>query len=303
MFNTDDTPVPVLAPGNKKTKKGRLWVYAGTGSDIPYIVYEYTENRKSEGPINFFQGYTGYIQADAFPGYNSLFAIDDPNKNHILQGKALEIGCWMHARRGFYNVAKNLKKKGLAYDAVQFIKELYKIEKEAVDKKLNYQEIYKLRQEKAVPVLLRFKEWLDEKSSIVLPKSPLGDSIVYALNQWKALMRYTENGMLKIDNGYAERLVKPPVIGKKNYLFFGSDGGGETAAIYYSLIQSALLYGINTLTYLTDILTRLPAGLYCSIDDLLPHNWEPYNPYQSSLENPIIFEQLLMKFPRKNNTS
>ncbi len=300
MFNTDDTPVPVLAPGTKKTKTGRLWVYAASGSEetIPYIIYEYTENRSNKGPINFFQDYAGYIQADAYPGYNVLF--DDAelnNKRELLKGKATEVGCWMHARRGFYQVAKNTKKKGLAYDAVQYIKQLYAIEKIAVDNKLSYQEIYKLRQEKSVPILLEFKAWLDAKGPLIPPKSSLGEAIVYALNNWRALMRYTENGMLKIDNGYAERLLKPTVIGKKNYLFFGSDGGGETAAIWYSLIQSALLHKLNTTAYLTDILTRLPGGLYHSLDDLLPHNWKPYNPYKlSSPETPIIVEQLLANF-------
>lgn len=203
----------------------------------------------------------------------------------------------MHARRGFYQVARNTKKKGLSYDAVQYIRQLYSIEKIAVDNKLNYQEIYELRQEKSVPILLEFKAWLEAKGPMIPPKSPLGLAITYALNHWRALIRYTENGMLKIDNGYAERLLKPMVIGKKNYLFFGSDGGGETAAIWYSLIQSALLHHLNTTAYLTDILTRLPAGLYHSLDDLLPHNWGPYNPYEfSSPETPIIAEQLLANF-------
>jgi transposase len=303
MINTDDTPVPVLAPGNKKTKTGRLWVYAASGSKeaIPYIVYEYTENRSNKGPINFLQEYTGYLQADAYPGYNKLFA----SPTSVVLGRIIEVGCWMHARRNFYNIAKNIKKKGLSYDAVQFIRELYKIEKEAIEKKLNYQEIYELRQEKAVPILEKFKLWLEEKITLVPPKSPLGEAITYTLNNWQALIRYTENGILKIDNGYAERLLKPAVIGKKNYLFFGSDSGGETAAIWYSLIQSAKLHGLNTTAYLTDILTRLPAGLYKTIDDLLPHKWQAYNPYESSsLETPIIVKQLLMNFqePTVNTT-
>ena len=298
MFNTDETPTPVLAPGNKKTKKGRLWVYVGHGGDaVSYIIYEYTENKKSDGPVNFFKGYTGYVQADAGPSYNAVFISDD-----LTKIKPIEVGCWMHARRGFYQVARNTGKTGLAYDAVQTIRVLYAVEKLALEKRLNYQQLYELRQEKAVPVLNNFKDWLDEKSTLVLPKSALGIAMQYTLNQWNALFRYTENGMLTIDNGYAERLLKPTVLGKKNYLFFGSDGGGEMAATYYSLIQSAILHGLNTEEYLTDILTRLPAGLYSSIDELLPHNWQPYPLYSFSLEKPFIIEQLLMQFTKINNS-
>lgn len=298
MFNTDETPVPVLAPGNKKTKNGRLWVYAGHGGDaVPYIIYEYTENRKSDGPVNFFKDYTGYVQADAGPSYNAVFISDDCDK--IM---AIEVGCWMHARRGFYQVARTTGERGLAYDAVQAIRALYAIEKIAFEKQLNCQQRYELRQEKAVPILNNFKDWLDEKSTLVLPKNALGMAMQYTLNQWKALFRYTENGILTIDNGYAERLLKPTVLGKKNYLFFGSDSGGEMAATYYSLIQSAILHGLNTEEYLTDILTRLPAGLYSSIDELLPHNWRPYSLYSFSLEKPFIMEQLLAQFPKTNNS-
>jgi hypothetical protein len=183
----------------------------------------------------------------------------------------------------------------------QGLRLLYAIEKIAREKQLTYKQLYEIRQEKSVPVLNEFKFWLDEKSGLVLPRSALGESITYALNQWKALYRYTENGMLTIDNGYAERLIKPTVLGKKNFLFFGSDGGGEMAATYYSLIQSALLHGLNTEEYLTDIFMRLPAGLYHSIDELLPHNWCPYNPY--TLEKPIIVAELLMQFPKIINSS
>ena len=169
------------------------------------------------------------------------------------------------------------------------------------DKQLNYEQRYEIRQEKSVPVLNEFKYWLDEKSGLVLPRSALGESITYALNQWKALYRYTENGLLTIDNGYAERLMKPAVLGKKNFLFFGSDSGGEMAATFYSLIQSALLHGLNTEEYLTDIFIRLPAGLYHSIDELLPHNWHPYNPY--TLKKPIIVVELLSSFRQIINSS
>ena len=297
MFNTDDTPTPVLAPGTGKTKTGRLWVYAGHGGNAtPYIIYEYTENRKNEGPVNFFKDYTGYIQADACPAYDAVFASKDQNKK-----RPIEIGCWMHARRGFYQVARNTEKRGLAYDAVQYIRVLYAVEKIARDKQLTYEQRYEIRQEKSVPVLNEFKSWLDEKSGLVLPRSALGESITYALNQWKALYRYTENGMLTIDNGYAERLMKPTVLGKKNFLFFGSDGGGEMAATYYSLIQSALLHGLNTEEYLTDIFIRLPAMLYRSIDELLPHNWRPCSPY--NLGKPIIVAELLAQFPQIINSS
>lgn len=307
IIHTDDTPTPVLSPGNKKTKTGRLWVYAGRGGDKAknqhdYIFYDYSSNRRSYWPHCILSGYSGYIQADAFPGYDPLFRHDDGKEKETfikkesrkVIGKAIEIACWMHARRNFYNIAKNTKKRGLAYQAVQYIKRLYVFEKQA--KNMTVQERYEFRKQEAYPVLEEFKAWLDDKRTQVMEKTPICDAINYCLNQWAALCRYLDDGRLEIDNGYAERLIKGPCIGKKNYLFFGSDYGGVNATVYYTLIQSALLYKLNPGIYLTDVLRRLKCGLYNSLEDLLPHRWQPLNPFEKlgdKKDNPIIVSRLL----------
>ena len=136
-------------------------------------------------------------------------------------------------------------------------------------------ERYQLRQDKSVPLLNEFKEWLDDKQQAVMPRTPLVDAINYSVNHWNALYRYTSDGRLEIDNGLAERLIKTPCIGKKNYLFLGSNEGGNMAAGYYTLIQSSNVYELNSHEYLTDLLRRLPGKLYHDLDDLLPQNWKP----------------------------
>ncbi len=238
IIHTDDTPLPVLSPGNKKTKTGRLWIYAGRGGDKTkdqhdYIFYDYSANRSSKWPYKILSGYDGYIQADAFPGYDPLFRHEDGKEKETITkkdkikliGKAIEVACWMHARRNFYNIVKNTKNRGLAYQAVQYISRLYAIEKKAKDKDMNAQERYDLRQQEASPVLEEFKDWLDDKRTQVMEKTPICDAMNYCLNQWAALCHYLDDGRLEIDNGYGERLIKGPCIGKKNYLFFGSDQG------------------------------------------------------------------------------
>lgn len=295
IVNTDDTPIAVQEKGKGKTKTGRLWVYASHGDNvIPYAIYEYTENRSHEGPKQFFGDYKGYIQADAYSGYDCLFHKD----NEQTTDKPTEVGCWMHSRRKFYAIAKQTKKKGLAYDAVQFIRKLYGIEKRAKEQNVTSQQRYELRQKEAIPILTEFKIWLDKLEQQVLPKSPLGEAMTYALNQWQALIRYTENGMLEIDNGYAERLLKPPTIGKKNYMFFGNDNGGKTAAAFYTLIQCATLNGLNEFEYMTDITMRLASRLYRHIDELLPHLWKPLN---LDYSQPIIVDDLIHNILSSSN--
>jgi transposase len=204
IMHTDDTPMPVQAPGTKKTKQGRLWVYAGRGGEgdvHPYIFYDYSPDRCAKWPQARLAGYEGFIQADAYPGYDTLFKkpkghADKKPDAKLKEGKATEIACWMHARRPFYNIAKNSKSRGLAYQAVQRIKKLYAIEKKGKD--MSDDERYELRQKEAVPILEAFKIWLDEKKSQVMAKTPIEGAINYSLNQWAALCCYTEDGRLSI---------------------------------------------------------------------------------------------------------
>lgn len=268
-IHTDDTPVPVLDPGSGKTKTGRLWIYLGMGQNAPpCAVYEYTPTRQQTGPMAFLKGYQGYLQADAYQGYDILYS-EKQVDYHII-----EIACWAHARRKFFEIAKQSKTVDTAaHQALSFIQKLYQIEREAHDFDDEARQQY--RQEKSKPVLAAFKEWLDQLKDRVLPKSPLGDAVNYTLNNWQALNGYVDNGMLSIDNNAAERLIKPIKIGVKNYLFAGSDQGARNAAIFYSLIETCKLHQINPYDYLRDVLIRLPTQLNSQLDELLPWNWKP----------------------------
>ena len=257
-IHTDDTTVPVQE--KNKTKTGRIWIYATTGtSDPPIAVYEYTPTRSQQGPLDFLKEYEGYLQADAYAGYDALY------KNNII-----EVGCMAHARRKFVEATKGTKEIGAPNKALRYIRELYKVEEEAKD--LDDESRRKLRLEKSKPILEEFKQWLETKK--IVPKTAIGKAITYTLNQWEALTRYLDHGMLSIDNNFAERLIKPIVIGRKNWLFAGSDKGAANAAIIYSLIETCKLNNVNPYEYLRDVLTRLPTQLNNNIRELLPYNWE-----------------------------
>ncbi len=266
-IHTDDTPVPVLKPGSKKTKTGRLWVYLGGGNKAPpCAVYEYTPTRQQIWAMEFLKGYRGYLHADAYQGYDILF-----NKNH-KDYAIIEVACMAHVRRKFYEIAQQSKETGSAHEALLFIKQLYQVETEV--KELDNEIRKTIRQEKAKPILNEFKEWLDKLINRVLPKSPLGNAVNYALKNWTALIEYLEDGILEIDNNAAERLIKPIKIGVKNYLFAGSDQGGINAALFYSLIETCKLNKINPYDYLRDVLIRLPTQLNSKLNELLPWNWK-----------------------------
>ncbi len=266
-IHTDDTPVPVLEPGRKKTKTGRLWIYLGGGNKAPpCAVYQYTPTREQTGPMEFLRGYRGYLQADAYKGYDILYK--KLQKDYAI----IEVACMAHVRRKFYDIASQSKKAGSAHEALLFIQKLYHIETQV--RELDNESRKVIRQEEEKPILTEFKEWLDKLAGRVVPKSPLGNAIYYAINNWDALLVYLEDGMLDIDNNAAERLIKPIKIGVKNYLFAGSDQGGENAAIFYSLIETCKLHKINPYDYLRDVLMRLPAQLNSKIAELLPWNWK-----------------------------
>jgi transposase len=253
--HTDDTVIPVLNPGHGKALKGRLWVYVG-GNDI---VFDYTPTRERDGPAKFLRDFSGYLQADAYAGYDAIYA----------GGRVLEVACWMHTRRYFYE-AYQVEAKG-PVPALAFIKQLFALEEQA--KSMSAEERCRHRKEHAVPVLDSFKAWLDKTAYGVLPKSPLATAIGYTLRQWDALVRYTESGILSIDNGEAERALRLIAIGRKNWLFAGSDDGGRRAAIVFSLIATCKYNGIDPYAYLTDVLRRLPTCPDDSISELAPRAW------------------------------
>jgi transposase len=263
VINTDDTPVRVQDKTlDKKTRTGRLWIYCGDKNHA-YNVYDYTPNRSRDGPEVFLRDYQqGYLQADAYAGYDFIF--DDPDRDVI------ELLCWAHARRKFYDARKHAPE--LSHTAIAWIKLLYDVEKQIKD--LSSEHKQAVRQEKSVPILGDFKQWLDGiTAEQALPQSPIRQAINYTLNGWEALCRYPEDGDFSIDNNVAEQLMRPIAVGRKNWLFFGSDRGGRTAAILSSIAQSAKRHHLNVYAYLRDVIARISDHPANQLHQLLPDKW------------------------------
>jgi transposase len=268
VIQTDDTPVRVQAQAGVAAHQGRLWVQVGD-ADHPHLVYLYSPNHEGQWPQTFLAGYRGFLQGDAYAGYDALFAT----------GAVIEVGCWAHARRKFFEAQKTDPESALY--ALGVIRQLYAVEREAAEQ-ANKQELpraefealrLRLREEKSVPVLKSLGEWLEKQAALALPKSPLGEAVGYARNQWAALQVYTTAGFLEIDNNAAERALRAVAIGRKNYLFFGSDVGGETAAVLYTFTQTCQALGVEPWRYLRDVLGRLPSCPAERLAELLPDSW------------------------------
>jgi transposase len=262
----DDIPVPVLAPGNGKTKTGRLWTYvrddrpAGS-TEAPAVWFAYSPDRKSDHPADHLKTFQGTLQADGFAGFNRLYET----------GRIVEAACWAHVRRKFYDLHQ-AHASPIAAEALQRIGQLYGIEKEIRGKPPD--ERQRVRTEKARPLLESMKEWFKESLSKLSRKSDVATAIHYALGRWSALLRYCADGAIEIDNNAAERALRAVALGRKNYLFAGSNAGGQRAAAIYSLIGSAKLNGLDPEAYLTHVLTRIADHPMLQIDQLLPWNVE-----------------------------
>lgn len=257
VVHTDDTPVTIALGSEGQSRKGRAWVYLDQG-DRHW--YDFTETRERDGPARVFKDYTGFIQADAYAGYDQLY----------LPGGATECACWAHTRRKFVDCEATDPE--LAAKALDRISQLYAIEREAKAQELDDVARKELRQRRAVPILTEMRAWLENVELRCLPKSMLARAVGYALNQWNALTRYTEDGRLAIDNNAAERALRPFAIGRKNWLFFQNEGGGKTAAILMSLLMTAKAIGLNPQTYFRDVLLRVEQ---CSdVAMLTPHGWK-----------------------------
>jgi transposase len=268
VVQTDDTPVRVQAQAGAAAHQGRLWVQVGDADHL-CLVYLYSPNREGQWPQKFLAGYAGFMQGDAYAGYDALFAT----------GAVVEVGCWAHARRKFFEAQKSDPEAALY--ALGAVRQLYAAEKEAAEQ-ASKQELsrpefealrLRLRQEKSVPLLKSLGEWLDGQAAKALPKSPLGEAVGYARNQWAALQVYTTAGFLEIDNNAAERALRAVAIGRKNYLFFGSDIGGDTAAVLYTFTQTCQALGVEPWRYLRDVLERLPSHPPEQLAQLLPDEW------------------------------
>jgi hypothetical protein len=268
VVQTDDTPVRVQTQAGAAAHQGRLWVQVGDAEHLA-LVYLYSPNREGQWPQAFLADYAGFVQGDAYAGYDALFAT----------GAAVEVACWAHARRKFFEAQKTDPERALY--ALGVIRQLYAVEKEATDEawrqELSRPEFealrLRLRREKAVPLLRSCGEWLEKQAAAVLPKSPLAEAVGYARNQWAALQVYATVGFLEIDNNAAERALRPVAIGRRNYLFFGSDVGGETAAVLYTFTQTCQALGVEPWRYLRDVLEQLPSHPTDRLAELLPDKW------------------------------
>lgn len=263
-LHADDTPVPVLKPGKGRTKTGRFWTYVRddrpAGQDHPAAVwFRYSPDRKGIHPGTHLQDFTGYLQADGYAGFH-----------HLYRGGAIqEVACWAHVRRKFYDIAEATDSP-VANEALTRIGQLYAIEQEIRGQPPDTRR--DVRQARAGPLLDDFKQWLNATLAQLSKKSALAEAIRYVLPRWPALTRYTGNGLLEIDNNAAERALRVVALGRKNYLFAGSDAGGERAALIYSLLGTAKLNGVNPEAYLTEVLTRIADHPINRIDELLPWN-------------------------------
>ena len=239
MIWTDDTHVTVLGGDTPGSHRGQFWVYIGSAA-VPYDVYDFTEDRKRDGPARFLAGYAGYLQADAFSGYDGIYAGSD--------GGIREVACWAHARRKFFEARSSSPAE--ASLILEMIRRLYEVEDRA--RPLDDDARRVLRQAEAVPILDRLREELDRLSVRLLPKSALAQAVTYALNQWQALCRYTEDGRLTIDNNVSERRLRDQAIGRKNWMFLGSAGAGPRAAVLCTIIAGAKRHRLEPWAYVRE---------------------------------------------------
>lgn len=265
----DETPVQVMEENKVRTsKRAYMWVFASGRKDKAIFVYKFAMTRAGSVATEFFEGFKGFLQTDGFTGYNSLCTKDGMTR----------VGCMTHARRKFAAIVKTTQKTGAAHYAVAVIAKLYRIEDEIKTRNLDFEGIRDYRKQYAKPILLEFKTWLAQKQKQAPPQGPLGKAIYYFVEHWDALVIYLEYGFLDIDNNFTEQRVKPFTIGRKNWLFMGNERGGEAAANFFSLIESAKANGLNTYAYFRCIMTELPLIDKSDTQALLamlPHRIEP----------------------------
>jgi len=262
VVHADDTPIPVLAPGRGKTKTGRLWTYVRderpTGGQVaPAVWFTYSPDRKGEHPQRHLADFHGVLQADGYAGFSKIYD----------GGRVLEAACWAHARRKFVDLHE-LHKSPIAGEALDRIGALYAVEQDIRGRPPDQRRA--VRQARSGPLLAELKGWLDQTLQTLSQKSATAKAIRYALSRWEALTRYCDDGRIEIDNNAAERALRCVALGRKNFLFAGSDAGGERAAALYSLLGSAKLNGHNPEAFLREVLVRIAEHPINRINELLP---------------------------------
>ncbi|MGH7341451.1 MAG: IS66 family transposase, partial [Candidatus Rokuibacteriota bacterium] len=256
----DDTPVVLQESSDGGRKTGRMWIYRELEGNE---VYDFTESRSRDGPRDMLGDQEGFVQADAYSAHDVLFG---PGS------KMVEVGCWAHARRHFKNALDS--EQALATEAIATIRRLYLVERAAKEQGLEAAGVLRLRQEHSLPVLEHFKTWLEVTRTQVLDKGPLAKAIDYVLGNWLALMRYTTDGRIPIDNNGAERSLRAVAVGRKNWVQIGNVRGGEGAAILLSLVQTCKAIGIDPQTYVRDVLERVQKEP--DVAKLTPRGWKQH---------------------------
>jgi len=263
---TDDTPVTIAQPrGRVGSSQGRVWIYLDRHGRHSY---DFTETRKRDGPLAVLGDYRGAIHADAYPGYDGFFGAEG----------ATEVACWAHARRKFDEAQKTEPK--LAAEAIDRIGAIYGVEREAKKRELDDDARRALRQERSVVLVDELFAWMAKTEAEVLPKGPMGRALAYTLRLETALRRFLDDGRLEADNNAAERALRAVAVGRKNWLFFQTEGGGETAVVLLSLVMTAKAAGIDPRTYLRDVLLRIARET--DVAKLTPHGWREH--FQSEVE-------------------
>jgi transposase len=263
VVHADETPVAMLDPGAGKTKRAYIWAYARSGLDVsPGVVYEFCLGRGAKYPLEFLKGWSGTLICDGYGVYDKVMGQDG----------RIGAGCFAHARRKFDELVKdNLSPVGT--QAILRIAALYKIEREI--KGFSVEDRHAARQSSAKRLCVALHEWLTLERQRVPEGSATAKAIAYSLNRWDSLTAYLDNGAVQIDNNHIENLMRPWAMGRKAWLFAGSELAGQRAAVVMSLLQSAKLHGHDPWAYLKDVLTRLPGHMNSRIDELLPHRWQP----------------------------
>lgn len=265
VLGTDDTPVPIQDSELERTRTGRFWAHFGDDRH-PYVCYDFTPNRSRDGPQKFLKDFQGFLQADAYAGYIELARNSGGTIRHV--------GCWAHARR-YFDRARERGPSRAVHEGLAFIQRLYDVEHQAEEMPADQR--LALRRDKSIPILREFRVWLDRQDAV--PSSPLAEAITYTVNQWESLNLYVQDGRIPIDNNRTEATVRQQVVGRNNWLFLGSEKGGHTAAVLYTLVVSCKRLRIDPYAYLRDVLTRLPTITGNDLlAELLPDHWIARHP-------------------------